>query len=148
MRVVSSVAPSCMYIHIPVARFAGTCSGRINCTCKHKPLSLMGSVEYGSMMQVEAQMCQWLKHPRVVLWWVPTLWPIRLLFVCRHCATTVCLCSVCGESLLHRNTMIATAVILTCLFVAGAADKKSGPKVTDMVRGLISPFSVSPKDGS
>ena len=34
--------------------------------------------------------------------------------------------------------MVATVVVLCCLFVAGAAEKKSGPKVTDMVRDLIS----------
>ena len=32
---------------------------------------------------------------------------------------------------------IAAVAVLCCLFVAGTADKKTGPKVTDMVRCLI-----------
>ena len=47
-----------------------------------------------------------------------------------HCAITVLA--------RKRNMMVATVVVLCCLFVAGAAEKKSGPKVTDMVRDLIS----------
>lgn len=36
-----------------------------------------------------------------------------------------------------RNLMVAAVLALSCLLVAEAAEKKAGPKVTDIVRACI-----------